>query len=83
MNEAKPKLGWLVFALALGVRVWTLPFIVVGWLVGAICEACSFGFAVAWELPEFAWSARLRRGSAPKKLPLPYIDSDGLDEDDL
>jgi hypothetical protein len=81
MKEAKPKLGWFVFALALAVRVWASPLIVVGWLVGTICGALSFGFAAAWELPEFAWAARLRQGPAPKKQ-AHYVDNDDFDEDD-
>jgi hypothetical protein len=80
VKQPRPILGWIVFGLGLLVRLWALPFAVLGWFVGTLAGAFGLGFAFAWETPEFEAAQRLRAGRQTATIVFGEYD-DSEDED--
>jgi hypothetical protein len=78
-----PHIAWTYAAHAwtIFVRLWALPFVVVGWVCGVIAMAFGMGCAEAIEPSLGKWAASLRRAHEPKPINVDEDDFDSFDED--
>lgn len=81
MSKRLPSIAWAYAAhvLTFLLRVWALPFALLGWLAGAIALAVSVGFALGYQIPLGEWASDLRhaykqRGGIPSRRKQPDLD---------
>lgn len=76
VKPPRPILGWILTVLGLLVRVWAIPFMALGWLVGTLAMFFTFGFGFAWEVSDLAFVQRLRDGQRKPPSKKPQFDED-------
>lgn len=85
--------AWLVLGVGLLLRVWALPFLVLGWLFGVAAMMFRSGCELADESPLLKWQSDLRDAYARRKQRPPvaradssasgtFDDADEFDDDD-
>jgi hypothetical protein len=91
MGEAMKHIAWAYAAwtLAIVVRLWAVPFFVLGWISGVTIDAFGFGWKAAFDCPLGKWAGELHRAHQPKRVAPTKVrcvaqddDDDDLDDDD-
>jgi hypothetical protein len=84
MGETVKHIAWAYAAwtLAIVVRLWTMPFFILGWVIGVTIDAFGFGWKAAFDCPVGAWADELHRAHQPRPAQIDASELTPFDDDD-